>query len=68
VDVPDEEYAASMRQYVSPEWMVESMLGLEQVKSAGYAEAVSDAVQRVLGRAPEAMPAFLARHADALAE
>ncbi|HBQ11820.1 MAG TPA: NAD(P)-dependent oxidoreductase [Myxococcales bacterium] len=68
VDVPDEAYAASMRQNGSPEWMVESMLGLEQVKSAGYAEAVSDAVQRVLGRAPEAMPAFLARHADALAE
>lgn len=62
VDVPDDAYADSMRQRGAPEWMVESMLGLERLKSSGQAAGVSPAVEQILGRPPEPMASFLSRH------
>ena len=67
VDVPDEAFAASMRDGGAPEWRVEAMLGLERVKSQGWAQELSPAVEQVLGRPAERMDAFLARHGQALA-
>ncbi len=43
------------------------MVGLEQIKAAGWAEAISPAVKEILGRDPERVDAFLSRHAGALA-
>ncbi len=66
VDVGDEGLAASMRERGAPEFMVESMVGLEQVKQRGWAEAVSPAVGQLLGRPAEPMQAFLRRRAAEL--
>ena len=60
VDVGDEGLEASMRERGTPEFMVKSMLGLEQVKQRGWAEAVSPDVEKVLGRPAQRFTEFLA--------
>lgn len=66
VDVGDEGVAKSLRDAGTPEWFVKSMVVLEQVKRNGWASQVSPDIEKVLGRAPRPISAFLAEHADAL--
>ncbi len=66
VDVGDEGLAASLRERGSTEFFVESMVGLEQVKQRGYAEAVSPDVEKVLGRPAQGFGEFLAARGSEL--
>jgi hypothetical protein len=52
-----------MREQGAPDWMVDAMVGLEKVKAQGWAEAISPAVEKILGRSPEAVDSFLSRQA-----
>lgn len=56
---------AAMEQQGAPAWMIDGFVGLEGIKRAGWAEAVSPAVQQILGRAPERYRTFLQRHVAA---
>lgn len=62
VDLAPEALAQSMRSRGTPEWMVAAMVGLEGVKAAGWAAAVSPDVLQLLGRSGEDLAAFLKRH------
>lgn len=61
-DLTPEKYAQGLRDAGTPEPFVEAFVGLEGVKSAGWAVAISPHVQQVLGRTPEAYAAFIDRH------
>lgn len=50
IDLPLEPYAAGLQAQGMPPWVVETMTALEGVKRAGWAAAVSPAVEQVLGR------------------
>lgn len=60
VEVGEEGVAASLRERGADDFFVESMVGLEQVKQQGWAEAVSPDVEKVLGRPAQPFTAFLA--------
>lgn len=66
IDLPAAKLAEGMRSNGAPEWMVEGLVGLEGVKSAGYAAGVTTSVEQITGRQPERYADFLARHRDAL--
>lgn len=55
LDLPPDELRQGMLDSGAPEWMADDMVGLEQVKAAGWASAVSPDVSRVLGRPAKAM-------------
>ncbi len=61
VDLSAEQLGAGMADAGLPEWLVEALVGLEQVKAQGWASAVSPTVQQVLDRAPESFEDFLRR-------
>lgn len=67
VDLPEAQLAAGMRQTGMPDWFIDSFIALEGIKRAGYAEAVSPAVEQITGRAPESYRAFLERNRGKLA-
>lgn len=62
VDLTLEQQRAGLEQQGVPGWMIDGFVGLEAVKRAGWAEAVSPVVQTILGRAPETYRTFLQRH------
>lgn len=62
VDLTPEQQRAALEQQGAPGWMIDGFVGLEGVKRAGWAEAVSPVAQQILGRAPETYRAFLQRH------
>lgn len=64
VNLTPEQLAGGMQG--APAWMVESLVGLENVKAQGWAAAVSPAVQDILGHPGERYESFLARHRDEL--
>lgn len=65
VDLTLEQQRAAMEQQGVPGWTIDGIVGLEGVKRAGWAAAVSPAVQQILGRAPESYRTFLQRHTAA---
>ena len=67
VDIPGEKMAESMRSQGAPDWMVESLVGLENVKAQGWAEEVTPVVSDILGRPGETYESFLMRHRSRLA-
>lgn len=66
VEVGPEGLRQGMAQWGAPEWMVQDMLFLEQVKAGGWAAATTQGVQQALGRAPRAARAYVQANADAL--
>lgn len=52
VAVPDTAAQESMRGMGMDEWHIAQLMSLHQLTAAGYAAGTSDAVQRLLGRAP----------------
>ena len=58
---PDQLKAGAMAQG-TPEWQADDLVALEKVKAAGWAAAVSPAVERILGRPAEVWDAFLERN------
>lgn len=66
VDLDNAAYRRGVLDTGAPEWMADALAGLEGVKANGWAAAVSPVVFDVLGRAPESMAAFLARHRNRL--
>ncbi len=58
VDVPEEAARAGMLSAGMPVWMTDAMMELHAVDKAGYAAAISPAVQRLLGRAPTSFELF----------
>jgi uncharacterized protein YbjT (DUF2867 family) len=61
VDLPLEHLQAGMEsQDGMPDWLVEALVALENVKAQGWASQVSPDVQKVLGRSPERFDTWLA--------
>jgi uncharacterized protein YbjT (DUF2867 family) len=58
VDVPENTAATAMLQHHVPEWMVNQLLELYGVYKAGYAERVTDAVEKITGRPPRNIADF----------
>jgi hypothetical protein len=56
-----------MESWGAPSWMIDALVGLEDVKRNGWAEATSPAVPEILGRQPETLASFLERNRDRLA-
>jgi uncharacterized protein YbjT (DUF2867 family) len=63
VDVPEAAAKAAMLGLGMPAWMVDAMMELHAIDKAGYAAAISDAVEAITGHAPLSFPAFAAKHA-----
>ena len=63
IDVPEAAAQKAMLDMGMPAWMVDGMMELHGIDKAGYAAAVTDAVQAVTGQAPLSFPAFAAKHA-----
>jgi len=66
VNLSPEQLASSMREQGTPDEVVEITVGLEQVKAAGWAEAVTPIVASILGRPPERLADFIQRNAARL--
>jgi uncharacterized protein YbjT (DUF2867 family) len=66
-NVTPEALADGMRRAGTPDWIVDSMVALENVKAQGWAAAVSPAVESITGRAPESYRSFLDRNRGKLA-
>lgn len=67
VQVSDEALAGGMRAAGLPEPMVELMVAFDANTRAGSMNVVSDAVQRLSGRNPQALRDWLAANRSALA-
>ena len=65
IDVPPDAHREGLEGAGLPGWMVDALCGLEGVKRNGWAEATTDAVERITGRPPQTLAAFLRAHADA---
>jgi uncharacterized protein YbjT (DUF2867 family) len=63
VDVPEAAAHKAMTDMGMPAWMVDAMMELHGIDKAGYAAAVTDAVQRITGRAPKSFAQFARQHA-----
>lgn len=66
VDVGDEAFAGSLRSTGTPEFHVEALVFLENVKRQGWASAVSSGVEEVIGQPAETFEQFLARNRERL--
>ncbi|HTJ64853.1 MAG TPA: NAD(P)H-binding protein [Alphaproteobacteria bacterium] len=51
----------------APEWLVDGWLGSYLAIAAGELEPVSDVIERILGRPPQGLEAYFARHPELLA-
>ena len=63
VDVPEAAAHKGMSDAGMPSWMVDGMMELHAINKAGYAAQVTDAVQKVTGRAPMGFAQFARQHA-----
>ncbi|XXF79991.1 SDR family oxidoreductase [Myxococcaceae bacterium GXIMD 01537] len=63
VDVPESAARKGMLDAGMPAWMVDAMMELHAIDKAGYAASVTDAVQRVTGRAPMSFARFAGQQA-----
>ena len=66
VDIGDDAIADNLREAGTSAFMVESMVGLEQVKRNGWAAEVSPAVEELLGRPATSIETLLQARADEL--
>jgi len=62
VDVGDEALHQNLVSAGMPDWYAQSMVGLENVKRNGWAEATTDTVRELLGRAPISYRQFLEKN------
>ena len=62
VDLEAAQFAEGLRSQGTPEWMIEDLVFLEEVKAAGWASSVSPVVEQITGRTPESLAEFLGRH------
>jgi uncharacterized protein YbjT (DUF2867 family) len=58
VDVPESAAAAAMQQHHVPAWMVNQLMELYGIYKAGYAEQVTDTVEKITGRQPRTIIDF----------
>jgi uncharacterized protein YbjT (DUF2867 family) len=58
VDVPEDAAAAGMQQHHVPGWMVNQLMELYGIYKAGYAEQVTDTVEKITGRPPRTIVDF----------
>lgn len=65
VDVPEAAARKAMLDMGMPAWMVDAMMELHGIDKAGYAAQVTDAVQKVTGRAPMSFAEFAKKNAAA---
>jgi uncharacterized protein YbjT (DUF2867 family) len=65
VDVPEAAARKAMLDLGMPAWMVDGMMELHAIGKAGYAAAVSDTVQKLIGRAPLSFAQFAQQNAAA---
>lgn len=66
VNLEPEAFGGALRGQGTPEWQVQALLYLENVKANGWASAVSPAVEQITGRAPENIRSYLERNKAAL--
>ena len=66
VDVPEAAARKAMLDMQMPGWVVDAMMELHAIDRAGYAAAVTTAVQEVIGHAPRRFADFAAEHAAEL--
>jgi uncharacterized protein YbjT (DUF2867 family) len=66
VDLDPAALTASLGEAGMPAWLVESLVGLEEVKRRGWAEAARPAVKEITGREPESLRDFLVRNRSRL--
>ena len=66
VDLSPDQLAEGLRSQQTPGWMVNHIIALEGIKSAGWAAQVSPAVQEILGRRGESYASFLDRNRSRL--
>ena len=67
VDLSPQQLSAGMRESGTPGWIVDALVGLERVKSLGWASQVSPAVEQITGRPGERLQEFLTRNRERLA-
>lgn len=58
VDVPESDAKTTMLQHHVPEWMVNALLELYGIYKAGYAEQITDTIERLTGRQPRTINDF----------
>jgi NAD(P)H dehydrogenase (quinone) len=66
LDVTDEQMADGMRAAHVPEEVVRLVVGIERLNRDGDGSQVTDTVERLTGRKPKSIRAFLTEHADEL--
>lgn len=66
VDLSPQELSAGLRNSGAPAWVVDAIVGLEAVKSNGWAGRVSPAVEEITGRPGERYEEFVQRNRQAL--
>ncbi|MGB7845604.1 MAG: SDR family oxidoreductase [Candidatus Acidiferrum sp.] len=64
VDIPEEAQRKAMLEAGMPEWQVTALLELQQYYVSGKCAAVTDVLQKLLGRAPIALDQFLDEFKD----
>ncbi len=64
VDVPEEAAKSAMLGMQMPAWMVDAMMELHAIDKAGYASAVSENAEKLLGRKPMSFSAFAQKNAS----
>ncbi|MEZ4441641.1 MAG: SDR family oxidoreductase [Polyangiaceae bacterium] len=67
VDLPAEHMRAGMIERGMPEWLADSLVGLEGVKRKGWASEVSPSLAQLLDHEPETLRSFLERNRGKLA-
>ncbi|GEO03089.1 NAD(P)-dependent oxidoreductase [Adhaeribacter aerolatus] len=58
VDVPEEAATATMLQHHVPGWMVNAIVELNGVYKAGYAQNITDTIEKLTGRQPRSIVDF----------
>jgi uncharacterized protein YbjT (DUF2867 family) len=58
VDVPEDTAAATMLQHHVPQWMVNNLMELYGIYKAGYAQHITDTIEKVTGRQPRSIVDF----------
>jgi uncharacterized protein YbjT (DUF2867 family) len=65
VPVSDDDSRQAMKAAGMPEWLIEALIELIQIKRAGYSQAISSDVEPLLGRKPIAFEQFARDHVEA---
>jgi len=63
IDVPEVAFRRAMVE--APAWMVDAMMELYGINKAGYAAQISDAVEKLSGKAPTTFEQFARDHVSA---